>query len=82
MFLYQTKTIYDKDGEGPLKGLVIKTTPNGIKDMIPAAVGEKVMFLEEKEAAIALTEKFEVGEKKEDEVSEEETNNEDEGNEG
>ena len=67
MFLYQTKDIYDKSGNGPLKGLVIKTTPNGCKDMVPAVAGQTVMFLEESEAKITFNEEFEVGEKSEEE---------------
>ena len=72
MFLYQTKDIYDESGNGPFKGLVIRTTPNGCKDMVPATVNQKVMFLEEKDNEIKLNAEFTVGEKKADEETEEE----------
>ena len=72
MFLYETKKIYSEEGEGPLRGLVIKTTPNGINDMVPAKVGTKVMFLQEDNDTVKLNADFTVGEKKAEEETEEE----------
>ena len=67
MFLYQTTDIYDKEGNGPFKGLVAKTTPNGYRDMGRAEVGETVVFLAEKEAELEVNKEFEVGEEKTEE---------------
>ena len=63
MFLYQTTNLYDETGDGPLKGLVIKTTPNGYKDMTSAKKNDVVVFLEEKESSLEAHSDFVVGEK-------------------
>lgn len=58
MFIYETRNIFSEDGEGPLRGLVIKATP---ADFFPALEGEKVIFLEENEDGISLEESFQLG---------------------
>lgn len=58
MFIYETRNIFSEDGEGPLRGLVIKATP---ADFFPALEGESVIFLEENEEGISVEESFQLG---------------------
>lgn len=63
MFIYETRSIFSEDGDGPFRGLVIKATP---ADFFPAMEGETVVFLEETEEGISLEESFSVGEEAEE----------------